>query len=78
MPGEVPQTKLQCVTVPEKGRGMVSSCNISPGSLVHSEEPYAMVRNISPCLDLAIFMASFCLELDVAKLISVKLFLAKI
>lgn len=43
--GEMPQMKLQCVSMPDKGRGMVSSCVISPGSLVHSEEPYAMVTN---------------------------------
>ncbi|MED6193508.1 hypothetical protein PIB30_020121 [Stylosanthes scabra] len=41
--GEVPQGKLQCVTIPEKGRGMISSHDISPGSLVHSEEPYAVI-----------------------------------
>ncbi|KAK8465279.1 hypothetical protein PHAVU_009G040900 [Phaseolus vulgaris] len=41
--GEMPQMKLQCVSMPDKGRGMVSSCVISPGSLVHSEEPYAMI-----------------------------------
>ncbi|BAT78966.1 uncharacterized protein HKW66_Vig0105890 [Vigna angularis] len=41
--GEMPQVKLQCISIPDKGRGMVSSCVISPGSLVHSEEPYAMI-----------------------------------
>ncbi|QCE15420.1 SET and MYND domain-containing protein 4 [Vigna unguiculata] len=41
--GEMPQIKLQCISIPDKGRGMVSSCVISPGSLVHSEEPYAMI-----------------------------------
>ncbi|TKY73978.1 RNA polymerase II-associated protein 3 [Spatholobus suberectus] len=41
--GEIPQIKLQCVSMPDKGRGMVSSCVISPGSLVHTEEPYAMI-----------------------------------
>ncbi|KAF1865656.1 hypothetical protein Lal_00005033 [Lupinus albus] len=41
--GEMPQIKLQCVAIPGKGRGMASSCDISPGSLVHTEEPYAMI-----------------------------------
>ncbi|XP_061356654.1 histone-lysine N-methyltransferase ASHR1 isoform X2 [Gastrolobium bilobum] len=41
--GEMPRIKLQCVSMPDKGRGMVSSCDISPGSLVHAEEPYAMI-----------------------------------
>ncbi|KAG5148355.1 hypothetical protein AAZX31_06G133300 [Glycine max] len=41
--GEMPHIKLQCVSTPDKGRGMVSSCVISPGSLVHVEEPYAMI-----------------------------------
>ncbi|KAL2339512.1 hypothetical protein Fmac_007452 [Flemingia macrophylla] len=41
--GEMPQIKLQCVSMQDKGRGMVSSCVISPGSLVHAEEPYAMI-----------------------------------
>ncbi|OIW15313.1 hypothetical protein TanjilG_10753 [Lupinus angustifolius] len=40
---EMPQIKLQCVTIPDKGRGMASSCDILPGSLLHTEEPYAMV-----------------------------------
>ncbi|KAL6566066.1 hypothetical protein OROGR_001681 [Orobanche gracilis] len=41
--GEMPQIKLQCVSMPGKRRGMVSSCDISPGSLVHPEEPYAII-----------------------------------
>ncbi|KAF7816585.1 SET and MYND domain-containing protein 4 [Senna tora] len=41
--GEMPQIKLQLVTMPDKGRGMVSTCDISPSSLVHREEPYAMI-----------------------------------
>ncbi|CAL0327536.1 unnamed protein product [Lupinus luteus] len=40
---EMPQIKLKSVTIPDKGRGMVSSCDISPGSLVHTEEPSAMI-----------------------------------
>ncbi|KAK7317049.1 hypothetical protein RJT34_00961 [Clitoria ternatea] len=41
--GEMPQIKLQCVSIPDKGRSTVSSCAISPGSLVHVEEPYALI-----------------------------------
>jgi len=70
--GEMPQIKLQCISIPDKGRGMVSSCVISPGSLVHSEEPYAMVTNnyilcilslnllLSPII--VMLMASFFLD----------------
>lgn len=35
------QVKLQCVTTPDKGRGITSQYDIPEGSLVHSEEPYA-------------------------------------
>lgn len=45
MAGDIPQIKLQSVSVPDKGRGMVPPCDVSPGSLVHAEEPYATVRN---------------------------------
>lgn len=31
--------------MPDKGRGTVPSYDVSPGSLVHAEEPYATVRN---------------------------------
>ncbi|XP_073224235.1 uncharacterized protein [Cicer arietinum] len=41
--GEVPHIKLQSISMPDKGRGMVSSCDVSPGSLVHAEEPYATI-----------------------------------
>lgn len=37
------QAKLQCVTTPDKGRGITSQYDIPEGSLVHSEEPYAVV-----------------------------------
>ncbi|XP_054788195.1 uncharacterized protein LOC129294093 isoform X3 [Prosopis cineraria] len=40
---EMPQIKLQLVTTLDKGRGMISSCDIPPASLVHREEPYAMI-----------------------------------
>ncbi|KAK9153387.1 hypothetical protein Sjap_000867 [Stephania japonica] len=40
---ESPKIKLQCVSTPDKGRGMVSIGDISDGSLVHSEEPYAVI-----------------------------------
>ncbi|XP_045822839.1 uncharacterized protein LOC123915682 isoform X2 [Trifolium pratense] len=39
--GEMPQIKLRSVSTPDKGRGMVPSHDVSPGSLVHAEEPYA-------------------------------------
>jgi len=35
--------KLQCVTTPLKGRGMVSPTDILPASLIHREEPLAAV-----------------------------------
>lgn len=35
--------KLQCVSTPTKGRGMVSLVNITPASLIHSEEPYTAI-----------------------------------
>jgi hypothetical protein len=31
--------------MPDKGRGMVPPHDVSPGSLVHAEEPYATVRS---------------------------------
>ncbi|XP_068645515.1 histone-lysine N-methyltransferase ASHR1 isoform X2 [Aristolochia californica] len=34
---------LKCITTPEKGRGMISSDDIPPSSLIHSEKPYAAV-----------------------------------
>lgn len=37
------QVKLRCVTSPDKGRGMASQCDIPEATLVHIEEPYAMV-----------------------------------
>ncbi|XP_062154808.1 uncharacterized protein LOC133862909 isoform X1 [Alnus glutinosa] len=37
------QIKLKCVTTANKGRGMVSPSDIPPASLVHTEEPYAMI-----------------------------------
>ncbi|KAH9670168.1 tetratricopeptide repeat (TPR)-like superfamily protein [Citrus sinensis] len=36
------QVQLQCVTTPDKGRGITSQYDIPEGSLVHSEEPYAV------------------------------------
>ncbi|CAI8598663.1 unnamed protein product [Vicia faba] len=41
--GEMPQIKLQSVSMPDKGRGTVPSYDVSPGSLVHAEEPYATI-----------------------------------
>lgn len=40
MPSEI---KLQCVKTPDKGRGMVSQFDIPQASLIHAEEPYAVV-----------------------------------
>ncbi|XP_021601179.1 SET and MYND domain-containing protein 4 isoform X5 [Manihot esculenta] len=39
---EPQQINLLCVTDPDKGRGMVSPCDIPQASLVHKEEPYAL------------------------------------
>ncbi|KAI0513760.1 hypothetical protein KFK09_009790 [Dendrobium nobile] len=36
-------TKLHCVTTPDKGRGMVSSNDIPAASLIHTEEPLAAI-----------------------------------
>ncbi|XP_020598553.1 LOW QUALITY PROTEIN: SET and MYND domain-containing protein 4 [Phalaenopsis equestris] len=35
--------KLHCITTPDKGRGMVSSNDIPPASLIHTEEPFAAI-----------------------------------
>uniref|UniRef100_A0A2P2LMD0 SET and MYND domain-containing protein 4 isoform X2 n=1 Tax=Rhizophora mucronata TaxID=61149 RepID=A0A2P2LMD0_RHIMU len=40
---ELHQNKLSCVSMPDKGRGMVSQCDIPQASLVHKEEPYTLV-----------------------------------
>ncbi|KAG8633606.1 SET and MYND domain-containing protein 4 isoform X3 [Manihot esculenta] len=40
---EPQQINLLCVTDPDKGRGMVSPCDIPQASLVHKEEPYALI-----------------------------------
>ncbi|XP_038694879.1 SET and MYND domain-containing protein 4 isoform X2 [Tripterygium wilfordii] len=40
---EACQMKIKCVTTPDKGRGMVSDCEIPQAFLVHKEEPYAMI-----------------------------------
>lgn len=37
------QMELQCVTTPDKARGMASMTDIPPASLVHTEEPFAAV-----------------------------------
>lgn len=34
---------LECVTTKTKGRGMVSSCDVFPSSMVHYEEPLTAV-----------------------------------
>ncbi|KAI3994064.1 hypothetical protein MKX01_012321 [Papaver californicum] len=37
------QTKLKCVSTSTKGRGIVSTVDVSQASLVHFEEPYAVI-----------------------------------
>ncbi|KAJ9167327.1 hypothetical protein P3X46_021990 [Hevea brasiliensis] len=37
------QINLLCVSMPDKGRGMASPCDIPQASLVHKEEPYALI-----------------------------------
>ncbi|PON71106.1 N-terminal acetyltransferase A, auxiliary subunit [Parasponia andersonii] len=37
------QIKLQCVNTSDKARGMASTSDISPASLVHNEEPFAII-----------------------------------
>ncbi|KAH7548212.1 hypothetical protein JRO89_XS14G0083900 [Xanthoceras sorbifolium] len=37
------QMITKCVTTPDKGRGMASQCDIPQASLVHTEEPYAVI-----------------------------------
>ncbi|WCJ34891.1 Tetratricopeptide repeat (TPR)-like superfamily protein [Euphorbia peplus] len=37
------QTKLSRITTEDKGRGMVSSCDIPQASFVHKETPYALI-----------------------------------
>ncbi|XP_044461644.1 SET and MYND domain-containing protein 4 isoform X4 [Mangifera indica] len=43
VPDEPVQVNLQCVITPDKGRGMASQCDIPESSLVHREEPYAVI-----------------------------------
>ncbi|KAG6736984.1 hypothetical protein POTOM_060066 [Populus tomentosa] len=38
------QLKLSQVSTPDKGRGMASQCDIPQASLVHKEEPYALIQ----------------------------------
>ncbi|KAI3963892.1 hypothetical protein MKW92_003748 [Papaver armeniacum] len=37
------QTKLKCVSTSTKGRGIVSTIDVSQASLIHFEEPYAVI-----------------------------------
>ncbi|CAI0440720.1 unnamed protein product [Linum tenue] len=41
--GEPCQSSLSCVTTHDKGRGMAAQCDIPQSSLIHKEEPYALV-----------------------------------
>ncbi|KAJ0045828.1 hypothetical protein Pint_05245 [Pistacia integerrima] len=43
VPEDPLQVKLECVSTPDKGRGMASQCDIPEASLVHREEPYAVI-----------------------------------
>ncbi|TQD98591.1 hypothetical protein C1H46_015839 [Malus baccata] len=45
---ELRQMELQCVTTPEKGRGMTSTSDLPQASLVHTEDPFAMII-LKPC-----------------------------
>ncbi|XP_019191551.1 PREDICTED: SET and MYND domain-containing protein 4 isoform X1 [Ipomoea nil] len=40
---EPDRANMQCVSLPTKGRGMVSRADIPIGSLVHKEDPYAAI-----------------------------------
>lgn len=37
------QMELQCVSIPSKGKGMISLTDIPLASLIHKEDPYAAV-----------------------------------
>ncbi|OMO89946.1 Zinc finger, MYND-type [Corchorus olitorius] len=43
IPDKPQHIKLHCVTTPDKGRGMASQFDIPEASLIHTEEPYAVV-----------------------------------
>ncbi|KAL6131750.1 hypothetical protein ACLB2K_070123 [Fragaria x ananassa] len=45
---EPQQMKLQCVTTPEKGKGLASMVDILQASLVHTEDPFATII-LKPC-----------------------------
>ncbi|KAE9465086.1 hypothetical protein C3L33_02999, partial [Rhododendron williamsianum] len=40
------QIKIECVSTPNKGKGMAAVSEIPKASLIHTEEPYAAVENI--------------------------------
>lgn len=48
MTDEPCETKLQCVSTETKGRGMVSQTDTLEASLIHKEDPYAVVRVKNP------------------------------
>uniref|UniRef100_A0A1J3HA30 SET and MYND domain-containing protein 4 n=2 Tax=Noccaea caerulescens TaxID=107243 RepID=A0A1J3HA30_NOCCA len=43
LPGVQSEVKLRCVSTKEKGRGMVSECDIQQASVIHVEEPFSVV-----------------------------------
>lgn len=43
MAEQQPKVILECTSTPNKGRGMTSPNDISPASLIHAEDPLAVV-----------------------------------
>ncbi|KAL0700347.1 hypothetical protein Bca4012_056469 [Brassica carinata] len=43
LPNVQSEVKLRCVSTKEKGRGMVSECDIGQASVIHVEEPFSVV-----------------------------------
>ncbi|KAL1222172.1 Histone-lysine N-methyltransferase ASHR1 [Cardamine amara subsp. amara] len=43
LPSVQSEVKLRCVTTAEKGRGMVSECDIEQASVIHVEQPFSVV-----------------------------------
>jgi hypothetical protein len=43
LPSVQMEVKLRCVSTKEKGRGMVSECDIEEASVIHVEEPFSVV-----------------------------------
>ncbi|KAF8116368.1 hypothetical protein N665_0019s0046 [Sinapis alba] len=43
LPNVQSEVKLRCVSTKEKGRGMISECDIEQASVIHVEEPFSVV-----------------------------------